>query len=652
MSQAGKVLQLYVEVRPVAEEDGPAGGGVSDDLASRSQYSSWRCGRTGTAASPSSSRRSISPSSNHEAVGKHAYASQLTADFADRTTPSPSSSPAESHRSESPNTEGTRLAPYASLLGPRSPEQDRRRRAEQTPPLTRPGRISPAPPKSQSPVLDLHRQRAPSPGRNHPWQGSHRGPERSPGNHEWRASGRVQPGDKDRQSTQTQLLDPTGSGASSLSSSGVTGSVGDSSHPSPKTSSQSSQDTSGAGSAMQSDGSAETTPSRSQKIARAKWEFLFGGQREENRCSGDSPSSPSSTNRRKGPDGALHKASHHKVRQIQVELVTSDPCDFAPKTGIIRHTIKYSETDLDAVPLRCYRETDLDEVRTAGGGSAKGTRLQPTLRPGPQVMRAEAEAPEDTNATCRRGHSSLKPGHAHPDAKMDGGREGKEGEEDGGGGEGRRRRREQRVESEGAGRQAETEGRRRGRGRGGVQVSCCTSASPQLRNPNATTPPPLRASEASANAQGGLKSPISLGSPRRPSENHLDSFSRHFESIMESHRAKGTSYSSLDSVDLLTSGSTSVFTFDLPTLTPEIQSQICQSAKQIIELSFAPLTHADPSQTSRSEISLSGPGAGPQSGSKDDSGYPARSLSEKAPWRRSILKDGFRKASSTPSLHG
>lgn len=40
---------------------------------------------------------------------------------------------------------------------------------------------------------------------------------------------------------------------------------------------------------------------------------------------------------------------------------------------------------------------------------------------------------------------------------------------------------------------------------------------------------------------------------------------------MESHRAKGTSYSSLDSVDLLTSGSTSVFTFDLPTLTPEIQ---------------------------------------------------------------------------------
>lgn len=34
----------------------------------------------------------------------------------------------------------------------------------------------------------------------------------------------------------------------------------------------------------------------------------------------------------------------------------------SPKTGIIRRSTKYSETDLDAVPLRCYRETDIDEV--------------------------------------------------------------------------------------------------------------------------------------------------------------------------------------------------------------------------------------------------------------------------------------------------
>ncbi len=37
---------------------------------------------------------------------------------------------------------------------------------------------------------------------------------------------------------------------------------------------------------MQSDGGSTTTPSsRSQKIAQAKWEFLFGGQSEERGCS-------------------------------------------------------------------------------------------------------------------------------------------------------------------------------------------------------------------------------------------------------------------------------------------------------------------------------------------------------------------------------
>uniref|UniRef100_A0AAY4BZA3 SEC7 domain-containing protein n=1 Tax=Denticeps clupeoides TaxID=299321 RepID=A0AAY4BZA3_9TELE len=81
----------------------------------------------------------------------------------------------------------------------------------------------------------------------------------------------------------------------------------------------------------------------------------------------------------------------------------------------------------------------------------------------------------------------------------------------------------------------------------------------------------------------------------------MDSFSRHFESIMESHRAKGTSYSSLDSVDLMTNVSP-VFTFDLPTLTPEIQSQICDSARQIIELTFAPLARTEPPSLSETDF--------------------------------------------------
>lgn len=52
---------------------------------------------------------------------------------------------------------------------------------------------------------------------------------------------------------------------------------------------------------------------------------------------------------------------------MEVELVTPPPAVIgtSPKTGIIRRTLKYSETDLDAVPLRCYRETDIDEVLLA-----------------------------------------------------------------------------------------------------------------------------------------------------------------------------------------------------------------------------------------------------------------------------------------------
>lgn len=299
---------------------------VADDLSTQSQYNSSHCSRTSNAVSPTSSRRSISPCSNDGVAGKRAvHACKLTADFADRGTPSPSSSPAESQRSESPNSEGTYLHP---LLEQRSSEQNHRRKTERTPPPTRPGRISPGPSKtglcsqSQSPVLDLHRQRAPSPSMNsaHHYQllqyaGNNvsvaeqrqhnrfcdRSQRDSPEwsrrsqtketpasltsrSHEWREWGPVQQGgslheDKSRQSRwsrngagqddhrrgggtlqmprisvsrhQTELPDHTGSGTSSQSSSGVTGSVGDSSHPSPETLSQSSQDTSGTGSALQ-----------------------------------------------------------------------------------------------------------------------------------------------------------------------------------------------------------------------------------------------------------------------------------------------------------------------------------------------------------------------------------------------------------------
>ncbi|XP_069394158.1 uncharacterized protein psda isoform X2 [Paralichthys olivaceus] len=438
-----------------------------------------------------------------------------------------------------------------------------------------------------------------------------------------------------------EVQDHSGAGGtSSQSSSGVTGSVGDSFQLErndslfPETSSQSSHDTTDTGSGMQSDsGSASTPSSRSQKIAQAKWEFLFGGQREEARCrkaDGSSttpptsglanPTPPSSlhlkpANQRRERDNQGQKLSHHKVRQIEVELVTPYLKDTTRKTGIIRRSIKYSETDLDAVPLRCYRETDLDEV-----------------------MRAEAETAEEAEGDSAfgsnrsvLGNSSFSPADASPKPRTGGREEGDEEEE------------EVEEEEEGVVSWASV------RMLGDKQRQRATKDEEEVFS--LLLKGPL---EASSENHGGLKSPISVGSPRQPSDSNLDSFSRHFENIMESHRAKGTSYSSLDSVDLLTSGSTSVFTFDLPTLTPEIQSQICDSAKQIIELSFAPLARPDPattSETSRSEITLSASVAGLRGESKDDAGPPVRSRSEKDSWRRSNLKDGFRKATSAPSLH-
>lgn len=87
-----------------------------------------------------------------------------------------------------------------------------------------------------------------------------------------------------------------------------------------------------------------------------------------------------------------------------------------------------------------------------------------------------------------------------------------------------------------------------------------------------------------------------------------------------------------------------------------VQSQICDSAKQIIELSFAPLVLSDSAtaasaETSRSETTLNASGGGIQNGEKDDSSPRTRMRSEKDSWRRTNAKDGVRKANSAPSLH-
>ncbi|XP_061545542.1 LOW QUALITY PROTEIN: PH and SEC7 domain-containing protein 1 [Phycodurus eques] len=380
-------------------------------------------------------------------------------------------------------------------------------------------------------------------------------------------------------------------GTSSRSSSGVTGSSGEG-NASPETWSQSSCNV---GSGVQPGGRSAVSPSsRSQKIAQAKWDFLFGAEKQEGHSNKDaspptvtslSPTPAKSANQRRGGRAVRGQRSlhHHKVHQFEVELLTSDPGGPAPKTGVVRRSVKYSETDLDHVPMRCYRETDLDEVMRAEVAEEDPGNASPSSRSGEGGMASEEEEEEEEEA--EDGAAS------RPRSLMRGDRR-----------------------------------RHKAASHRDNSVSVLLKGTSEVKGPSAEA-----------------------GVPRRPSDSHLDSFSRQFESIMEGHRTKGTSDSSLDSVDLLTSGSTSVFTFDLPTLTPEIQSQICESAKNIIQLSFAPLSRpgapAAPSQISRSEIS-------PQGGSEGARSAPVRTGLGKGPGRRSILKDGFHKVSSAPLPRG
>ncbi|XP_076154277.1 PH and SEC7 domain-containing protein 1 isoform X1 [Alosa pseudoharengus] len=106
--------------------------------------------------------------------------------------------------------------------------------------------------------------------------------------------------------------------------------------------------------------------------------------------------------------------------------------------------------------------------------------------------------------------------------------------------------------------------------------------------------------------QPAMKSPLLITAPRGSTGDGHDTFSRHFETIMESHRAKGTSYNSLDSLDLWTSSTQTVFTFDLPTLTPKIKGQAYQSTRQIVQLSFAPLARCELPSRSESVLTVTG----------------------------------------------
>ncbi|XP_029466553.1 PH and SEC7 domain-containing protein 1 [Rhinatrema bivittatum] len=292
--------------------------------------------------------------------------------------------------------------------------------------------------------------------------------------------------------------------------------------------------------------------SRAQRIAKAKWEFFYGPPEPPRTGTSSkqpptSPVSPTdllqkpSVKERCQTEAEIRASAKHSLSHVEVEI---EPVPWAAKqlgcleTGIIRRTVKYSETDLDSVPLRCYHETNIDDILAekeevdSAIGSQKDSESNKSFT---------GTVGERRRSLLDEPHSHLPQGHCT--GAVQNGKKGPAEEEDDDVFE------ESRVE---------------GRARVVSQTSLKSSA------------------------------PRMLG--HRLSEDGTDSFSKHFENIMESHRAKGTSYTSLDSIDILASPSPSqgtFFTFDFPTLTSEIQDQICQNVR-LIEKSFAPLADLEP----------------------------------------------------------
>nr|KAF6304242.1 pleckstrin and Sec7 domain containing [Myotis myotis] len=220
--------------------------------------------------------------------------------------------------------------------------------------------------------------------------------------------------------------------------------------------------------------------SHAQRIARAKWEFFYGSLAPPSsgaKPPEQAPPSPPGVGSGQGSGVAVGRAA------------------------------KYSETDLDTVPLRCYRETNIDEVLAEREEADSAIESQPSSEGLPGTVRPPAPRP----GPCLGPHASLS-----------------SGDEDEAGGE-------EEVDDE--------------------VFEASEGARPGTQTPHL----------------GPLKSPVPFLPGTSPSADGPDSFSCVFEAILESHRAKGTSYTSLASLEALASpGPTQspFFTFELPPQPP------------------------------------------------------------------------------------
>ncbi|XP_070608003.1 PH and SEC7 domain-containing protein 1 [Erythrolamprus reginae] len=273
-----------------------------------------------------------------------------------------------------------------------------------------------------------------------------------------------------------------------------------------------------------------------QRVAKAKWEFFYG--------SVESPKTGIPSQKALDPSAQLLEKSktdwtgpEHSLCHVEVEIEMTPPGDAKfenCETGIIRRTVKYSETDLDSVPLRCYHETNIDDILAEKEEVDSAIESQKDSESNSAgIPRKASNVPDDLFSR----HAKEADSKAF-DNKNQGDKDGEISEAV--------EHHEDRVITR------------------NVQI---------------------------------LKSPVPFCFGQNISKDSMDSFSKHFESIMESHRAKGTSYTSLDSIDILSSPTPlqngTVFTFDLPTLTPDIQEE-SQDSPKITEQNFAPIALLDP----------------------------------------------------------
>lgn len=95
--------------------------------------------------------------------------------------------------------------------------------------------------------------------------------------------------------------------------------------------------------------------------ALSAWGYLAGSSAPDSAPLAEPPQKPVCPLPAK-PPGLVPK---HSLSHVEVEIEMSPMGSQKPgscETGIIRRTVKYSETDLDTVPLRCYRETNIDDI--------------------------------------------------------------------------------------------------------------------------------------------------------------------------------------------------------------------------------------------------------------------------------------------------